>query len=152
NQSGSTLAISGMGTYALVNGDRFTIDGVYGVDPVSYVNTNILQDFVVSADVSGSSTATLTIQPAMIADPDSPLQTINALPANGAAISFKGATGTVSATMSAIRTKLNLIANSAAFAFVSADLPVKLAGAVAGRTPGAKTDKISIRYVDQYNI
>jgi hypothetical protein len=23
---------------------------------------------------------------------------------------------------------------------------------VAGRTPGAKTDKISIRYVDQYNI
>lgn len=152
SQSGSSLAISGMGTYALKEGDRFTIDGVYGVEPVSYTNTNILQDFVITADVSGSSTATLTISPSLIADPDSPLQTVNALPANGAAISFVGATGTVSATMTATTTKLNLIANSAAFAFVSADLPVKLAGAVAGRTPGAKTDKISIRYVDQYNI
>lgn len=152
NQSGSSLAISGLGTYAFVEGDRFTIDGVYGVEPVSYVNTNILQDFVVTSDLAGSSTATLTISPSLIADPNSPLQTVNALPANGAAITFKGATGTVSATMTATTTKLNLIANAAAFAFVSADLPVKLAGAVAGRTPGAKTDKISIRYVDQYNI
>ncbi len=152
NQSGSSLAISGMGTYALKEGDRFTIDGVYGVNPISYVNTNILQDFVVTADVSGSSTATLTISPAIIADTNSQLQTVNALPANGAAITFKGATGTVSATMAATSTKINLLANPASFAWVSADLPVKLAGAVAGRTPGAKTDKVSIRYVDQYNI
>jgi hypothetical protein len=151
-QSGSTLAISGMGVFDLKEGDRFTIAGVYGVESVSYVNTNILQDFVLMADVAGSSTATLSISPSIIADPDSPLQTVNALPANGAALSFKGATGTVGATMTATTTKLNLIANAAAFAFVSADLPVKLAGAVAGRTPGAKTDKISIRYVDQYNI
>lgn len=152
NQSGSSLAISGMGTYALKEGDRFTIDGVYMVNPISYVNTNILQDFVLTADVSGSSTATLTISPAIIASTDSQLQSVNALPANGAAITFKGATGTVGATMSATTTKLNMVANPASFAFVSADLPVKLAGAVAGRTPGAKTDKVSIRYVDQYNI
>lgn len=152
NQSGSSLAISGMGTYALVEGDRFTIDGVYGVEPVSYVGTNILQDFVITAAVSGSSTATLTISPAMIADTTSPLQSVTALPANGAAITFKGATGTVGATMTATTTKINLIADTEAFAFVSADLPVNLAGAVSGRTPGASTDKISIRYVDQYNI
>ncbi len=107
---------------------------------------------MITSPVAGSSTATLSISPSIIADPNSPLQTVNALPANDAAITFKGATGTVSATMSATTTKLNLIANPAAFAFVSADLPVKLAGAVAGRTPGAKTDKVSIRYVDQYNI
>jgi hypothetical protein len=152
NQSGSTLAISGMGTYAFKEGDRFTIDGVFGVNPISYVNTNLLQDFVITADVSGSSTATLSISPSIIASTDSQLQTVNALPANGAAITFKGATGTVGATMSATTTKLNIVANTAAFAFVSADLPVKLAGAVAGRTPGAKTDKVSIRFVDQYNI
>ncbi len=152
NQSGSSIAISGMGTYALVEGDRFTIDGVYGVEPVSYVSTNILQDFAVTADVAGSSTATLTISPSIIADTTSPLQSVTALPANGAAITFKGATGTVGATMSATSTKINMIADTEAFAFVSADLPVKLAGAVAGRTPGAKTDKISIRYVDQYSI
>ena len=152
NQTGSSLAISGMGTYALKEGDRFTIAGVYGVNPISYVNTNVLQDFVVVADVSGSSTATLSISPAIIADTTSQLQSVNALPANGAAISFKGSTGTVGATMSATTSRISLIANTAAFAFVSADLPKNLAGAVTGRTPGAKTDKVSFRYVDQYNI
>jgi len=152
SQSGSSLAIDGLGTYAFVEGDRFTIDGVYGVNPISYVNTGILQDFVITAAVSGSSTATLSISPSIIASTDSQLQTVNALPANNAAITFKGATGTVGATMTATTTKINMIANTEAFAFVSADLPVKLAGAVAGRTPGAKTDKVSIRYVDQYNI
>src|SRR5262249_30710201 len=152
SQSGSTLAISGMGTYALKEGDVFTIDGVYGVNPISYENTTILQQFTLSADVSGSSTATLTFTPSIIASTDSQLQTVTSLPANGAAISFLGATGTVTATMTATNSKQNLIANPAAFAWVSADLPVKLAGAVAGRTPGAKTDKVSIRYVDQYNI
>ncbi len=151
-QSGSTLALSGLGTYAFVEGDRFTIDGVYGVNPLSYVGTNILQDFVVTAAVSGSSTVTLNISPSIIASTDSPLQTVLALPANNAAVSFKGATGTVAATMTATSTKINLVANPASFAFVSADLPVKLAGAVAGRTPGAKTDRVSIRYVDQYQI
>jgi hypothetical protein len=151
-QSGSTLALSGLGTYAFVEGDRFTIDGVYGVNPISYVGTNILQDFVVTADAAGSSTVTLSISPPIIASTDSQLQTVTALPANNAAVSFKGATGTVGATMTATTTKINLLANPAAFAFVSADLPKNLAGAVAGRTPGAKTDRVSIRYVDQYNI
>ena len=152
DQTGSTLAISGMGTYALKEGDVFTIDGVYGVNPISYENTTILQQFVLTADVSGTSTATLSISPAIIASTDSQLQTVTASPANSAAISFLGATGTVGATMTATASKQNLIANPAAFAFVSADLPKNLAGAVAGRTPGAKTDRVSIRYVDQYNI
>ena len=152
NQTGSSLLISGMGTYALKEGDVFTIDGVYGVNPISYGDTTILQQFVLTADVSGSSTGTLSISPSIIASTDSQLQTVTDLPANGAAISFLGSTGTVSATLAATRSKQNLIANPAAFAWVSADLPVKLAGAVAGRTPGAKTDRVSIRYVDQYNI
>ncbi len=152
NQTGSTLAISGMGTYAFVEGDVFTIAGVYGVNPISYINTTILQQFTVKAPLAGSSTGTLSIDPPMIADTNSQLQTINALAANGAAISFIGATGTVSATMTATNSKQALIANPAAFAWVSADLPSKLAGAVAGRTPGAKGDRVSIRYVDQYNI
>lgn len=158
NQSGSSLLVSGLGTYSFVVGDTFTIDGVYGVNPISYVNTGILQEFVVTAAVSGSSTATLSISPSIIADTTSQLQTVQALPANSAALTFKGATGTVSATMgnsagtAGLVSKQSLIANPGAFAFVSADLPVKLAGAVAGRTPGATTDKVSIRYVDQYNI
>jgi hypothetical protein len=152
SQSGSTLAISGMGTYSFPEGTVFNIAGVFGVNPISYEDTAILQDFVLTAPVSGSSTATLTFSPALNADTGSQLQTVNVLPDNGAAISFLGATGTVAATMTATKSKQNMIANPAAFAFVSADLPVNLAGAVAGRTPGAKTDKMSIRYVDQYQI
>ncbi len=151
-QTGSSLSIDGLGTYSFVEGDRFTIANVFGVNPISYVNTGVLQEFVVTADVAGSSTATLTISPAIIADTTSQLQTVNALPANDAAITFVGATGAVGATMTATTCRIGLIANTSAFAFVSADLPVKLAGAVAGRTPGAKTDKVSIRYVDQYSI
>ncbi len=152
SQSGSSLAISGMGTYALKEGDVFTIDGVYGVNPISYTDTTILQQFVLTADVSGTTTATLSIAPPIIASTDSQLQTVTALPANGAALNFLGATGSVGGTMTATASKQAIIANPAAFAWVSADLPSKLAGAVAGRTPGAKTDRVSIRYVDQYNI
>lgn len=151
SQSGSTLAFDGMGTYALKEGDVFTIDGVFGVNPISYVNTTILQQFTLTADLSGTTSGTLAFKPAIIADTNSQLQTVTALPADNATIQFLGATGTVGATMTATASKQNLIANPEAFAFVSADLPVKLAGAVAGRTPGAKTDRVSIRYVDQYN-
>ncbi|HEX7932218.1 MAG TPA: P22 phage major capsid protein family protein, partial [Paraburkholderia sp.] len=132
NQSGSTLSIDGMGTYALKEGDVFTIDGVYGVNPISYSDTQILQQFVLTADVSGSSTATLSFSPSLIADTNSQLQTVTNLPANDAAISFLGSTGTVGATMTATRSKQNIVCNPAAFAWVMADLPVKLAGAVAG--------------------
>lgn len=158
DQTGSSLAIDGLGTYSFVVGDVFTIDGVYGVNPISYVNTGILQQFTITAAVSGSSSATLTISPSIVASTTSQLQTVNALPANNAAITFMGATGQTNATMgnstgtAGLISKQSVIANPAAFAFVSADLPVKLAGAVAGRTPGAKTDRVSIRYVDQYNI
>lgn len=152
NQTGSSLLISGMGTYSLPEGTGFTIDGVYGVNPISYTDTTILQQFVMTSDLAGSSTGTLSISPPIIADTNSQLQTVTDLPANGAAISFIGATGTVAATMTATRSKQAIIANPAAFSFVSADLPTKLAGAVSGRTPGAPGDRVSIRYVDQYSI
>jgi hypothetical protein len=56
--------------------------------------------------------------------------------------------------MSAQTSKQSLLFNPAAFAFVMADLPVKLPGANAGRTSEAvgATDRISLRYVDQYSI
>ncbi len=152
NQTGSTILLSGLGTYSFVRGQKFTIDGVNGVNPISYVDTGMLYQFTVAAAISGSSTVTLSLTQPVIADTNSQLQTVTALPANGAAVNFLGATGTVGATMTATTSKISIIANDAAFAFVSADLPVKLAGAVAGRTPGAKTDRVSIRYVDQYDI
>ena len=149
NQTGSTLAISGMGTYAFKAGDVFTIDGVYAVNPQSYVNSGFLQQFVITADLSGSSTGTLSIAPAIITSGQ--LQTVTNSPAGSAAISFLGSTGTVNATMTATASKQSLLFNPSAFAIVFVDLPQNLAGANAKRFNDAEA-QISLRWVEQYNI
>lgn len=155
NQTGSTLNISGMGTYSFKAGDVFTIDSVVAANTLSFVDTGELQQFVIQADVAGSSTATLTISPAIIppgSNPlQNPLQTVTASPANSAAITFLGSTGTVNATMAATRSKQSLMFNPKAFAFVMVDLPADLPGANVKRVSD-KDAGISLRWVEQYNI
>lgn len=148
-QTGSTLVLKGFGAYAFKAGDTFYLTGVDSVNPVGYSDTGDLQAFSIQQDVSGSGAATLTISPAIITS--GPLQTVTNSPANNASVSFVGSTGTVNATMAAQVSKQSLLFNPGAFAFVMADLPVNLAGAVAGRKNDADA-KISMRYVDQYNI
>ena len=148
-QTGSTLTVSGMGTYALKAGDTFTIVGVNEVNPLSYVDTGNLQEFVLTLDVSGTTTATLTFSPPIIIS--GPLQTVTASPANGAALLFKGATGITSATMAATVSKQSFVFNPKAFAFVMADLTEDLPGAEATRVSD-KEARISMRRVAQYTI
>ncbi len=147
--TGSTITTSGWGTYALKAGDTFKLAGVNSVNPVAKSDTGDLQDFVLSVDVSGSSTATLTFQPPIITS--GPLQTVTTSAASGAALSFTGATGTVSATMAAVTSRQSIIAKSDAFAFVNAPLARKLAGAETGQIRDEES-KVSMRYVEQYNI
>ncbi len=149
SQTGSTLTTSGWGTYALKAGDVFTVDGVYSVNPVAYSSTGTLQQFVLTADVSGSSTATLTFSPSIITSGQ--LQTVTGSPAASAAVNFLGATGSVSATMAATASKQNFIFHPSAFAFVMADLKENLAGAVTKRVQ-SKIAGLSMRYAEQYNI
>lgn len=149
SQTGSTLAIDGMGTYALKAGDTFKIAGLNSVNPVGKNDTGDLAEFTLTVDVSGSSTATLTFQPSIITS--GPLQTVVSSPANDAAITFTGATGTVSATMAATTSRQSLIFSPSAFAFVNAPLARKLAGAETGQIRDAEA-KVSMRYVEQYNI
>jgi hypothetical protein len=149
SQTGSTLTIDGMGTYALKAGDTFKIAGLNSVNPVGKNDTGDLAEFSLAVDVSGSSTATLTFTPSIILS--GPLQTVVASPANNAAITFSGATGTVGATMTATTSKQSLIFNPSAFAFVNAPLGKKLAGAEVGSIRDAEA-KVSMRYVEQYNI
>ena len=66
-------------------------------------------------------------------------------------MTFKGATGTVSATMAATASKQSLIFNPGAFAFVVVDLPRDLPGANARRVSDAEA-KISMRWVEQYSL
>lgn len=149
NQTGSTLSIDGLGTYAFKKGDTFYIDGVYAVNPVSYANVNELQAFTITADLSGSSTATLSISPAIITSGQ--LQTVTASPADNAALTFVGATGSVNATMTATATRQSLVFNPGAFAFVMADLKENLAGARTAMVR-SKQARLSMRWVEQYNI
>lgn len=149
SQTGSTLAVDGAGTYALVAGDEFYIDGVYGVNPLSYVSTGELQKFTLTAAVSGSSSATLSISPSIITSGQ--LQTVTASPADNAAITFIGSTGSVGGTMAAQASRQSLLFNPAAFGFCMADLASDLAGARVARARD-KDAKISMRWVEQYNI
>lgn len=149
-QTGSTLVTSGWGTYAFKAGDTFYLAGVNAVNPVTYVDTGDLQAFSLQVDLSGAGAATFTIAPPIITS--GPLQTVTASPANNATINFVGSTGTVNATMAAQTSKQSLVFNPGAFAFVMADLPGSLAGAVTGRFTGDAQSKIKGRYVDQYNI
>lgn len=149
SQTGSTLAASGLGTYAFKSGDEFTIAGVNSVNPVSYADTGDLQQFSVQADLSGTTTGTLSISPAIITS--GPLMTVTASPANGAALTFNGATGTVSATMAAQKSRQSFLMNGAAFAFVMADLVENLAGANSKRI-SSKSLKMSMRWAEQWNI
>ncbi len=147
NQSGSSLLMAGMGTYAMKKGDVFTIDGVYAVNPVSYVDSGILQQFVLTADLAGTTTGTFSISPPLIASGQ--LQTVTNLPAASAAVSWLGSTGTVSATMAAQRSKQSLVFQPDAFAFAMVSLPDDLPGAEANTISDAEA-RISIRRVRQY--
>lgn len=149
NQTGSSLITDGWGTYAMKAGDVFTIDGVYSVNPVSYTSTGDLQQFVVTADASSTTSWTIAISPAIITSGQ--LQTVTASPADDAAITFLGSTGAVAATMAATASRQNLLFSPSAFAFVMADLKSNLAGAVVKRI-NSKISGLSMRYVEQYNI
>jgi hypothetical protein len=148
-QTGSTLVTKGWGTYSFNIGDTFYLQGVNAVNPISYVDSGDPQAFVITGALAGSSAATLSFSPAIITS--GALQTVTNSPANNASISFVGSTGTVNATMAAQTSKQSLLFDPGAFAFVMADLPAKLAGAVAGRFR-SEVDRMSFRYVDQYSI
>ena len=149
SQTGSTLAMSGLGTYAFKKGDTFTVAGVNTVNPVGYTDTGDLQQFVITADTAGTTTGTLPISPPIITSGQ--LQTVTTSPANSAVVTFTGATGTVGATMAAVTSKQSLVFNPGAFAFVAVDLPKNLAGANSKRVNDEQV-RISLRWTEQYQF
>lgn len=77
--------------------DVFTVAGVYSVNPVTKDSTGVLQQFRVTADGSSDASGNLTIsiEPAIISS--GAKQTVSALPADNAALTFVGAASTVTA-------------------------------------------------------
>lgn len=150
NLTGSTLATDGWGTYALKAGDVFTIDGVYSTNPLEQdLNMGRLLQFSLTADLSGSSTATLAFTPPIITS--GALQNVTNAPADNAAINFLGSTGAIGGTMSATTSRQNLIFHPSAFAFVMVDLDRDLAGAESGYTSDKET-RVKMRWAKQWNV
>jgi len=142
-QGQSTLAISftsGSPTFKV--GDVFTIATVYAVNPQTRQSTGALQQFVVTEDVTVSSTttATLKISPA-IYTADHALATVNEFPAASDALTFLGSSATGYAQ--------NLVYHKDAITFATADLLLPQGVDMASRQ---NHNGISLRIVRQYDI
>lgn len=140
-QGQATLPISFTGSSKTWKiGDVFTIADVYAVNPQTRESTGSLQQFVVTANVTGTSTATLNISPAIYTSA-SALATVDSFPQATAAVTMLGSADTVYPQ--------NLVYHKDAIAFATADLVLPKGVDMAAR---ANHNGISMRIVKQYDI
>ena len=141
-QGATTLDITyTSGTKTIKQGDVFTIAGVNAVNPQTRLSTGSLQQFVVTADQTLTSTsATIAFQPPMYTATNA-LATIDAFPAASAALVF---VGTASTTY-----PQNLVYGKNAITLATADLLLPQGVDMASRQVH---NGISMRIVRQYDI
>lgn len=116
SQTGTSLLIAGtVNADTFKKGQVFTIAGVYRIHPLTGTASTDLQQFVITADVTATTTTTtLPIYPAI--DVTAPNKTVSASPAASAALVFVGAVSTAYAQ--------NLMFQKDAFTAAFAPLPV----------------------------
>lgn len=142
-QGQATINLDGGTTTAtIVQGDVFTIAGVYSVNPQTRQTTGSLQQFVCTATATASSGAwtSVAISPPMYTAGNA-LATIDAFPADNAAITFTGAASTAYPQ--------NLLYQKDAITFATADLLLPQGVDMASRQVH---NGISMRIVRQYDI
>jgi hypothetical protein len=140
-QGTTSLPISFTGSSKTWNvGDVFTIGGVFAVNPQTRESTGSLQQFVVTAAATGSSTATLSISPAIYTSA-SALATVNSFPQATAVITMLGSALT--------QYPQNLVYHKDAITFATADLLMPQGVDMASRQVH---NGISMRIVRQYDI
>ena len=140
-QGQTTLPISFTGSSKTWNiGDVFTIASVYSVNPQTRESTGSLQQFVVTAVATGSSTATLSISPAIYTSTNA-LATVDSFPQSGAVVTMLGSSNSQYAQ--------NLVYHKDAITFATADLLLPQGVDMASRQVH---NGISLRVVRQYDI
>ena len=141
-QGATTLDITyTSGTKSLKQGDVFTIAAVYAVNPQTRLSTGSLQQFVVTADQTLTSTsATIAFLPAMYTASNA-LATVDAFPVASAALTFVGTASTVYPQ--------NLVYHKNAITLATADLLLPQGVDMASRQVH---NGISMRIVRQYDI
>jgi hypothetical protein len=140
-QGQATLPISFTGSSKTWKvGDVFTIANVYSVNPQTRQSTGSLQQFVVTADLTASSTGTLSISPAIYTSSHA-LATVDSFPQAGAAVTMVGSAATAYPQ--------NLIYQKDSIAFATADLLLPTGVHMASRQVH---NGVSMRIVSQYDI
>jgi hypothetical protein len=137
----ATLGISFTGSSKTWNvGDVFTIASVYAVNPQTRESTGSLQQFVVTAAATGSSTATLSISPSIYTSANA-LATVDSFPVAAAVVTMLGSASSQYAQ--------NLVYHKDAITFATADLLLPQGVDMASRQVH---NGISMRVVRQYDI
>ena len=140
-QGQATLPISFTGSSKTwKTGDVFTIAGVYAVNPQTRQSTGSLQQFVVTEDLTASSTGTLKISPAIYTASHA-LATVDSFPQANAVVTMLGSASSQYAQ--------NLIYHKDAFTMATADLLLPQGVDMASRQVH---NGISMRIVRQYDI
>ena len=138
-EGATTVVLTGLGSTTIKAGDVFTIADCFAVNPQTRESTGSLYQFVALADVTASTTASVTV-PAMYSAGQA-LATVDALPQSGKAVTFVGAAST--------QYPQNLIYHKDAIAFATADLLMPQGVDMASRQVHSG---ISMRIVRQYDI
>lgn len=145
-QTGASLITDGW-TLAAANrlkrGDVFTVAGVFSVNPQSRQSTGVLQQFVVTADVSSDAggNATIPISPSITTS--GAFQAVSGSPADNAALTVVGAANTLSPQ--------HVIYHRDSIVLGCADLPLPGGVDMAARASSSKLG-ISVRMVRAYDI
>ncbi len=140
-QGTSQLAITFTGSSKTWKvGDVFTMQSVFAVNPQTRESTGSLQQFVVTEDLTATTTGTLKFAPALYTAAH-PLATVNAFPANDADITMLGS--------AASQYPQNMAYHRDAITFATADLIMPQGVDMASRQVH---NGISMRIVRQYDI
>jgi hypothetical protein len=141
-EGATTIAITGAGANDTVKaGDVFTVADCFAVNPQTRESTGSLFQFVALANVTLGASGEGNVTVAPIYSANHALATVNALPGNGKAVVFVGASGGQYAQ--------NLVYHKDAITFATADLLMPQGVDMASR---AVHNGISLRVVRQYDI
>lgn len=138
-QTGNTLTVNAI-TGTLNAGDIITIAGVHAINRLTGATQGVLRQFVVTANVSSGATS-IPIYPSIVPAPAA-FNTVDASPANSAAISLVMGAGT--------QYRQNLAFYPEAFTLATADLEMPTSGVV--ESARAEFDGISMRMITGYDI
>jgi hypothetical protein len=124
-------------------GDVFTIAGVFDVNPVTKATLPHLKQFVVTTagTASGGGALTLTIYPAIISS--GAYQTVSAVPADNAALTFLGTAST--------GYRQNMVYHKNAFALVTAPLVMPDGAAFKAQETDSRNG-LSVRVIKDYDM